>query len=157
MKHIKNYKVFEGMGDKLNDDFHLELLEDLSLDIIDLGFKVKVSGYESYKKGYNMYDIFIERPDGLIVYDINKDNLSKLKDISKGLGELNKLDDECLNLITRALDNNLYLCVYEIDIDSKRVYIHIRFTNKKDGEPVDSDYKYYDEDECYQPMYWSLD
>lgn len=148
MKHIKNFKLFEGMGDDINDNnFHLELLRDLSLDISDLGFEVDVRGYESYKEGYNMYDIFIERPDGLNVYDINKDNLSKLKDISKGLVELNKLNDECLNLITRAVDNNLYLCVYEIDVNFKRVYIHIRFTNKKDGESVDSDYKYYDEDD----------
>jgi hypothetical protein len=150
MKHIKNFKLFEGMGDNLNDNnFHLELLRDLSLDINDLGFEVDVRGYESYKEGYNMYDIFIERPDGLNVCDINKDNLSKLKDISKELGELNKLNDECLNLITRAVDNNLYLCVYEIDVNFKRVYIHIRFTNKKDGESVGSDYKYYDEDDLY--------
>lgn len=148
MKHIKNFKLFEGMGDNLNDNnFHLELLRDLSLDINDLGFEVYVRGYESYKEGYNMYDIFIKRSDKFAIYDIDKENLSNLKEINKRLTELNKLNDECLNLITRAVDNNLYLCEYVINTGFKEVNIHIRFTNKKDGESVDSDYKYYDEDD----------
>ena len=150
MKHIKRYKVFEGMGDSLNDNnFHLELLKDLSLSIVDLGFDVEVKGYESYEEGYNVYDIFIERPDTVSVFDINKDNLPKLKEISKKLGDLNKLNTECLDLITRAIENGLHLCVYEININSKEMYTHIRFTNRQDGKLVGSDYKYYDENETY--------
>jgi hypothetical protein len=147
MKYIKNYKVFEGMGDKLIDNFHLELLEDLSLDIVDLGADVEVRGYESFKEGYNMYDIFIKRYDKFSVYDIDKENFSNLKGINKSLIELNKLNDECLNLINRAIDNDLYLCEYEINTTFKEVYIHIRFTIKQDGKSVDKDFKYYDEDE----------
>ena len=150
MKHIKRYKVFEGMGDSLNDNnFHLELLKDLSLSIVDLGFDVEVKGYESYEEGYNVYDIFIERPDTVSVFDINKDNLPKLKEISKKLGVLNKLNTVCLDLITRTIENGLHLCVYEININSKEMYTHIRFTNRQDGKLVGSDYKYYDENETY--------
>jgi hypothetical protein len=150
MKYIKNYKVFEGMGDNLNDNnYHLELLKDLSLDITDIGFKVDIKGYESYKEGYNMYDIFITGKDKFNVYDINKENLSNLKEMNNRLGELNKLNIECLNLITRSVENDLYLCQYEIDIDSidSTISIYIRFTIKQDGKPVNKDFKYYDEDE----------
>lgn len=148
MKHIKNYKIFEGISDKLpKEDEYLNLLKDLSLEISDLDFRVKVSGYESYTRGYNTYDLTIESNDSFVVYDIDDKNINQLD--SMNFEKINKLNESCKDLIKRSIDNGLYLCSYEINTKNDGVWCFIRFTNRQDGNPVGPEYKYYDEDEIY--------
>lgn len=150
MKYLSNFKIFENVGDILpNDDEKLILLNDLSLDIKDLDFRVIVKGYESYTRGYNTYDLIIESNDKLVVFDVNKDNISELSKIEKVLKKSEKLNEECLNLISRSIDSGLYLCEYYINIKGDGIFCLMRFTNRRDGNPVGSEYKYYDEDETY--------
>lgn len=149
MKYLSNFKIFEDVGDRLpNDDEKLILLNDLSLDIKDLDFRVIVKGYESYTRGYNTYDLIVESNDKSAVYDINKDNISELSKIEKVLKKSEELNKECLNLISRSIDSGLYLCEYHIDIKSDGIYCFVRFTNRQDGDTVGTEYKYYD-DEAY--------
>lgn len=148
MKHIKNYKVFEDVGDKLpKEDEYLNLLNDLSLEISDLDFRIKVKGYESYTRGYNTYDLFIESNDSFVVYDINDKNINQLD--SMDFEKIDKLNESCKDLIKRSIDSGLYLCSYEINTKNDGVWCFIRFTNRQDGNPVGPEYKYYDEDEIH--------
>lgn len=148
MKHIKTYKIFEDVGDRLSkEDEYLNLLNDLSLEISDLDFIVSVRGYESYTRGYNTYDIIIESNDKFVVYDINNKNINQLD--SMNFEKLNKLNESCKDLIKRAMDNDIYLCSYEINTNDG-VWCFIRFTTRQDGKPVGPEYKYYDgDDEIY--------
>jgi hypothetical protein len=149
MKYLSNFKIFEGIGDELpKDDEKLILLNDISLYIKDLDFRVTVNGYESYTRGYNTYDVIIESNDKLVVYDISKNNISELKKIEKLLKKSEELNSECLNLINRSIDSGLYLCEYSVNIKSDGIYCFVRFTNRQDGDPVGNEYKYYD-DEAY--------
>ena len=146
MKYIKEYKLFERCGDNIENDQHLELLNDLSLDIKDLGFEVGVKGYESYTEGYNMYDIIIKSKDNYSIHEVGIDNISELDIMYKKVDKINKLNSECLNLIKRSIDNGLYLCSYEITIKSD-LFCFIRFTCKDDGSPVEDGFRYFSEDE----------
>lgn len=146
MKYIKEYKLFERAGDDIENDHHLELLNDLSLDIKDLGFEVGVKGYESYTFGYNIYDIIIESKDNYSIYDVGIDNISELDIMYKKVDKINKLNSECLNLIKRSIDNGLYLCSYETTIKSD-LFCFIRFTCKEDGSPVEDGFRAFSEDE----------
>lgn len=148
MKYIKTYKIFEDVGDRLpKEDEYLNLLNDLSLEISDLDFRIKVKGYESYTRGYNTYDLFIESNDRFVVYDINSKNINQLD--SMDFEKINKLNESCKDLIKRYIDSGLYLCSYEINTKNDGVWCFIRFTNRQDGNPVSPEYKYYDEDEIY--------
>lgn len=148
MKYIKKYKIFEDVGDELpKEDEYLNLLNDLSLEISDLDFRIEVKGYESYTRGYNTYDLIIESNDSFVVYDIDDKNINQLD--SMNFEKINKLNESCKDLIKRSIDNGLYLCSYEINTKDDGVWCFIRFTNRQDGNPVGPEYKYYDEDEIY--------
>lgn len=148
MKYIKNYKIFEGVGDKLpKEDEYFKLLNDLSLEISDLGFRVKVKGYESYTIGYNTYDLFIESNDKFIVYDINQKNVEDLD--SMKFEKVSELNESCKELIKRCIDSGMYLCSYEINIKNDSIWCFIRLTTRQDGEPVGPEYKYNHGDEIY--------
>lgn len=143
MKHLKRYKIFEAGGDGLpKDDDKLILLEDLSLEIKDMGFEVSINGYESYTPTYYSYDIIIKSDDTLRVYDVSKNNISGLDKMDKIIERCKELNKSCLELIKRAIENDLYLCDFYIDINSSGISSFIRFTIKDDGSPVPSSYKY---------------
>lgn len=143
MKYLKTYnKIVEGVGDRLsNDDPTLILINDLCLNISDIGFSVLVKGYESYSRGLINYDIIIGSSESSVVYDINNDNLEKLDNIDKTISKFNNLHLACKDLIERLVEGGLHLCEYHIDSGSK-IYGFIRFVCKEDGSPVDPDYSY---------------
>lgn len=142
MKYLKKYKkLFEGVGDKLpEDDKFLVLLNDLSLNISDIGFDVIVKGYESYESGINNYQLIIESKDNFEIYDINSGNINDLNKIDTNLEKLNELNSTCKDIIERCIENGLHLCNYYISIKSG-VFAHVKFACKSDGSPVDPDYE----------------
>jgi hypothetical protein len=128
MKYIKTYnKIYEVKGDILSDDDkYLNLLNDLSFFISDLGFNVHIKGYESYTDGYNTYDVIIESNDGFVVYNINSENIENLDSIN--FDKIEDLNNECKNLIKRAIDNDMHLVSYEINTKNDGVWCFIRFS-----------------------------
>jgi hypothetical protein len=122
------------MGDKLpNTDKHLVLINDLILELKDAGFRAKVSGYYAYHADHICYDIFIEKDGDYEIYDIKDIN-----GINIDLGDIQLLNTTMKDILSRLVDNGLYIGSYSINMKDDEVSSHARLFRRIDGEEVNN-------------------
>jgi hypothetical protein len=122
------------MGDNLpNTDKHLVLINDLILELKDVGFRAKVNGYYAYHADHICYDIFIEKAGSYEIYDIKDVN-----GINIDLGDVQLLNTSMKDILSRLVDNELYLGSYSINMKDGEVSSHARLFRRIDGEQVNN-------------------
>ena len=125
MKHIKDYKVFEGMGDDILDHKSITLIEDLMLEIRDMGFEVTIRAYEAYVTDVAHFDIFVQGESKLF----GADNIDELEKIQKNMKLLNEFSEAMIDIIKRISENGLELDHFLIDTigDGGKFYSFTKF------------------------------
>jgi len=152
MKHIKlfeditefgSFDDYKKPGTNLkSDDEHKVLINDLLLELKDAGFRVVVNGYYAYHKDHICYDIFINKPGSNEIYDVKSTS-----DINIDLTDVQFVTTTMKDILSRLMDNGLYLGSHSINMKDDEVYSHSRLFKRIDGEPIASDFVYHTPDD----------
>jgi hypothetical protein len=144
MKHIKLFEDIISWDDEPksgnripSDDKYLVLIEDLTLELKDSGFIVLIKGYYAYHKDHICYDIFINKPGEYEIFDIKSTS-----DINIDLSPVQEVSTSMKDILSRLMDNGLYLGSHNINVKDNEVYSHSRLFRRIDGDSVKSDFVY---------------
>lgn len=126
-----------------NNDPHLILINDLILELTDSDFIVKVKGYYAYHEDHIVYDIIVNKTGTYEIFDIKDPN-----DINIDTSGIERLNNHMKDILTRLLDNGLYLGSYSVNMEDTVISSFSRLFKRIDGKEV-HDFIYNDPDENY--------